>query len=61
MDKLSLRQQGKSMQWSVSGQHAGFIRIYSNNFKIYVVKGAGRSVPQFQRERAYDMLQKYLS
>lgn len=61
MDKLALKQQGRSVPWSVGGQHAGFIRTYTNNFKIYTIKGAGHSAPQFQRERAYDMLQKFLS
>lgn len=57
LERMSLKLQGGLTPWIIDEQHAGFIRTYSYNLKVYQVKGAGHEVPLYQRERAYIMFE----
>jgi serine carboxypeptidase-like clade 2 len=60
LEKLGLKPSGDYKAWTVDGQHAGFYREYPG-MMFYLVKGAGHEVPQYQRQRAYEMFKAFLS
>ena len=38
---MNLRQQGNMQPWIINDQHAGFIKVFSYNLTVFLVKGAG--------------------
>lgn len=59
LEKLDLKPQSPYHVWKIDGQHAGFYREYPG-LMFYIVKGAGHEVPQYQRQRAYEMFRAFL-
>jgi hypothetical protein len=46
---MALKQIGPTLPWKINNQHAGFIKTYDYRLKLFIVKGAGHEVPQYQR------------
>jgi|JI61114C2RNA_FD_contig_91_452036_length_1239_multi_2_in_0_out_0_2 hypothetical protein len=56
---LDLQPRGDYQPWKIDGQHAGFIREYPG-LLFWIVKGAGHEVPQYQRQRAFQLFKDFL-
>lgn len=56
---LDLQPRGDYQPWKIDDQHAGFIREYPG-LLFWIVKGAGHEVPQYQRQRAYELFKSFL-
>ncbi|XP_024314264.1 serine carboxypeptidase-like 13 isoform X2 [Brachypodium distachyon] len=46
--------------WYVTGQVAGYTRMYSNNLTFATVKGAGHTAPEFRPKECFAMFQRWL-
>lgn len=58
--KMGLNLVGNAVPWTVSNQHAGFIKTYTYGLKFYLVKGAGHEVPMYQRERSFKVFEAFI-
>jgi serine carboxypeptidase-like clade 2 len=55
---LDLPPKSDYIPWKIDRQHVGF-REYSG-LMFYIVKGTGHEVPQYQRQRAYELFKSFL-
>lgn len=46
--------------WHVTGQVAGYTRMYSNNLTFATVKGAGHTAPEFRPKECFAMFQRWI-
>jgi len=60
LNKMGFKQTAASTAWKIGDQHVGFIKQFNNNLRMFIVKGAGHEVPMYQKQTAYDLLQKFL-
>jgi hypothetical protein len=60
LNKMGFKQAAASTPWKIGDQHVGFIKQFNNNLRMFIVKGAGHEVPMYQKQTAYDLLQKFL-
>ncbi|TVU25637.1 hypothetical protein EJB05_28141, partial [Eragrostis curvula] len=47
--------------WHVDGQSAGFTISYSNNMTFATIKDGGHTAPEYQPERCFAMIQRWIS
>ncbi|OEL35703.1 Serine carboxypeptidase-like 19 [Dichanthelium oligosanthes] len=47
--------------WLLDGQSAGFTITYSNNLTFATIKGGGHTAPEYQPERCFAMIQRWIS
>ncbi|KAL6865170.1 hypothetical protein ACP4OV_016321 [Aristida adscensionis] len=47
--------------WHLDGQSAGFTITYSNNMTFATIKSGGHTAPEYQPERCFAMIQRWIS